>query len=78
VPTPTSPRRARGNGQEPFAEIEMQNLNERSPISSGLTEEVAREFHGYFMTILVTFVSIALVAHLLMWMWRPWFNVTVN
>jgi light-harvesting complex 1 beta chain len=49
----------------------MQNLNERSPIKSGISEEEAREFHGYF-------ISVALIAHLLMWMWRPWFNVTVN
>jgi light-harvesting complex 1 beta chain len=56
----------------------MQNLNERSPIKSGISEEEAREFHGYFITLMSVFVSIALIAHLLMWMWRPWFNVTVN
>jgi light-harvesting complex 1 beta chain len=56
----------------------MQNLNERSPVQSGITEEEAREFHGYFITLTTVFISVALIAHLLMWMWRPWLNVTVN
>jgi light-harvesting complex 1 beta chain len=48
---------------------------DRSPNRSGITEQEAQEFHGYFTTLTVVFVGIALVAHLLMWMWRPWFNV---
>jgi light-harvesting complex 1 beta chain len=62
----------------PFAETIMANLKERAPVSSGLSEDEAREFHGYFITLMTLFISVALVAHLLMWMWRPWFNVTVN
>ena len=43
------------------------------PISmSGLTEPEAREFHGIFMTSFIVFVVIAVIAHILAWMWRPW------
>ena len=39
---------------------------------SGLTEQEAREFHLVFMTSFLIFVVIAIVAHILAWMWRPW------
>jgi light-harvesting complex 1 beta chain len=39
---------------------------------SGLTETEAREFHSIFMTSFVIFTAIAVVAHILAWMWRPW------
>jgi light-harvesting complex 1 beta chain len=39
---------------------------------TGLTEQEAREFHRIFMTSFVIFVAIAIVAHILAWMWRPW------
>lgn len=39
---------------------------------SGLTESEAREFHSIFMTSFVIFTAIAIVAHILAWMWRPW------
>lgn len=45
---------------------------ERSSNKSGLSEQEAREFHGYFTSMTTVFVGIALVAHLLMWIWRPW------
>jgi light-harvesting complex 1 beta chain len=45
--------------------------NERSSLS-GLTEPEAREFHGIFMTSFIGFTAIAVVAHVLVWMWRPW------
>jgi len=38
----------------------------------GLTEQEAREFHSVFMTSFLIFVVIAIVAHILAWMWRPW------
>jgi light-harvesting complex 1 beta chain len=40
---------------------------------SGLTENEAREFHSIFMTSFVLFTVIAIVAHYLVWLWRPWF-----
>ncbi len=40
---------------------------------SGLTEEEAREFHGFFVTSMIGFVLACVVAHFLVWNWRPWF-----
>lgn len=39
---------------------------------SGLTEAQAKEFHRIFVTSFIIFVAIAIVAHILAWMWRPW------
>lgn len=39
---------------------------------SGLTEKEAKEFHGFFITGFLLFTAIAVVAHVLVWMWRPW------
>ena len=39
---------------------------------SGLTESEAKEFHKVFMGSFATFTAIAIVAHILVWMWRPW------
>ena len=42
------------------------------PTLSGLTEAEAKEFHGIFITSFIVFTVIAIVAHILAWMWRPW------
>ncbi|MBO0661741.1 light-harvesting protein [Jiella sp. MQZ9-1] len=39
---------------------------------SGLTEREAQEFHGIFMTSFLVFLAVAIVAHILVWIWRPW------
>lgn len=39
---------------------------------SGLTDEEAREFHGFFITSFIAFTVIAVIAHFLVWSWRPW------
>lgn len=39
---------------------------------SGLTEKEAQEFHGIFIKSFVAFTLIAIVAHVLVWQWRPW------
>ncbi len=39
---------------------------------SGMTEEEARAFHGYFVTGFMGFTAIAIGAHVLVYMWRPW------
>lgn len=39
---------------------------------SGLTEAEAKEFHSIFTQSFVVFVVIAIIAHILAWMWRPW------
>lgn len=40
---------------------------------SGLTPDEAKEFHGVFVTGFVAFTVIAIIAHFLVWQWRPWF-----
>ncbi len=40
---------------------------------TGLTDQEAREFHSFFVQGMVGFTIIAIIAHFLVWMWRPWF-----
>lgn len=47
--------------------------NNRSGSMSGLTEAEAKEFHGIFVTSFIIFKVIAIIAHFLVWQWRPWF-----
>jgi light-harvesting complex 1 beta chain len=44
----------------------------RPPSLSGLNEDEARGFHKLFMTSFMMFTIIAIVAHILVWQWRPW------
>jgi light-harvesting complex 1 beta chain len=39
---------------------------------SGLTEAEAQEFHGLFVKSFIAFTVIAIIAHFLVWSWRPW------
>jgi light-harvesting complex 1 beta chain len=41
---------------------------------SGLTDDEAQEFHQYWMQGFIMFTVVAVIAHFLTWMWRPWFN----
>jgi len=41
-------------------------------INTGLSDDEARAFHGYFITGFLGFTAVAAVAHFLAWMWRPW------
>lgn len=43
----------------------------RSPYS-GLSEQEAKEFHSIFVSSFLAFTAIAIIAHVLVWMWRPW------
>ena len=45
---------------------------DRTSSTSGLTEEEAKAFHSIFMTSFLAFTGIAVVAHFLVWTWRPW------
>ena len=47
-------------------------LANREGSLSGLTEQEAKEFHGIFITSFIAFTVIAIVAHVLVWNWRPW------
>ena len=49
----------------------MANDNDRSSLS-GLTEAEAKEFHALFVTSFIGFTVIAILAHFLVWSWRPW------
>lgn len=40
--------------------------------SSGLTEAEAKEFQSIFVISFIFFTGIAIVAHILVWNWRPW------
>ena len=50
----------------------MVDGDRRNGSLSGLTEGEAKEFHRIFMQSFIIFVAIAIVAHILAWMWRPW------
>lgn len=39
---------------------------------NNLTDEQAKEIHAGFMQYTTIFIGIAVVAHLLTWIWRPW------
>ena len=45
--------------------------DDRSSLS-GLTEAEAQEFHSLFVTSFIAFIVVAVIAHILVWMWRPW------
>jgi light-harvesting complex 1 beta chain len=49
-------------------------MEREGPIGSlsGLTEAEAKEFHKIFLTSFIVFTAIAIVAHILVWNWRPW------
>ena len=44
----------------------------REGIGTYLTEAEAKEFHKIFMSSFLGFTAVAVVAHVLVWMWRPW------
>jgi light-harvesting complex 1 beta chain len=39
---------------------------------SGLTDAEAKEFHSLFTSSFIAFTVIAIIAHILVWLWRPW------
>lgn len=46
--------------------------NDRFGPGAYLTPEEAKEFHKIFVTSFIAFTIIAIIAHVLVWMWRPW------
>ncbi len=50
----------------------MSDHTARTGSTSGLTDGEAREFHGIFVTSFIAFTTIAIIAHILVWFWRPW------
>ena len=47
--------------------------NERHGPGAYLTPEEAKEFHKMFVSSFIIFTGIAIVAHVMVGMWRPWF-----
>ena len=45
--------------------------DDRSSLS-GLSEAEAQEFHSLFISSFTAFIGIAVLAHILVWAWRPW------
>ena len=48
------------------------DVDKRSGSLTGLTETEAQEFHSIFVKSFMIFTGIAIVAHVLVWLWRPW------
>ena len=49
----------------------MADTESRSSLS-GLTEAEAQEFHSLFVGSFLIFTIVAILAHFLVWTWRPW------
>ena len=47
-------------------------MSDASKTTTGLTDSEAREFHNIFVTSFVGFTVVAIIAHILVWQWRPW------
>lgn len=45
---------------------------EKGASLSGMSEREAQEFHKIFVTSFLLFTAIAVAAHILVWLWRPW------
>ena len=45
---------------------------EKLSTASYLLPEEAKEFHKLFMLSFIIFTVIAIIAHVLVWSWRPW------
>lgn len=61
-----------GNDRQVISSSGGFNMAEEKKSLSGLTDQEAKEFHGIFVSSFLAFTAIAVVAHILAWMWRPW------
>jgi len=48
--------------------------DEKGSSLSGLTANEAKEFHSLFVGSMLIFTVIAVIAHVLVWQWKPWFQ----
>lgn len=51
----------------------MSEHDDRHGPGSYLTPEEAKEFHKIFIQSFILFTLVAVVAHGLVWAWKPWF-----
>jgi len=63
---------SRSVGLAAILKKEHRMSNHRTSIS-GLTDEEAQEFHQFWIQGTVGFTAVAVLAHILVWAWRPWF-----
>ena len=50
----------------------MADENQPDGSLSGLDDKQAQEFHEGFIKSFLIFTGICLLAHILVWIWRPW------
>jgi light-harvesting complex 1 beta chain len=50
--------------------------DEKLGLTTYLTEKEAKEFQTLFVVSMAFFVGMAVIAHFLVWTWRPWFPGT--
>jgi light-harvesting complex 1 beta chain len=55
-----------------LTEVKKMAIDKERSSLSGLTEAEALEFHSLFIKSFLGFVVIAIIAHVLVWNWRPW------
>jgi light-harvesting complex 1 beta chain len=48
------------------------NMAEEKGSLSGLSDQEAKEFNAIFVSSFIGFTTVAVIAHILAWMWRPW------
>jgi len=65
-------RVGRSVGLAAILKKEHRMSNHRTSIS-GLNDEEAQEFHQFWIQGTVGFTAVAVLAHILVWAWRPWF-----
>jgi light-harvesting complex 1 beta chain len=63
-------RREKPGGGRGVGQGEEISMADRT--NTTLTDSEAQEFHGIFVSSFVAFTSIVVVAHILVWLWRPW------
>ncbi|WP_298691075.1 light-harvesting antenna LH1, beta subunit [uncultured Sphingomonas sp.] len=51
---------------------DLRDKDDRIGLRTYLTPEEAKEFHKLFMISFLIFTAVAIVAHILVWNWRPW------
>ena len=69
LPTVTQPQGVRRQSECP-----EDTMADKSDLSfTGLTDQQAQELHSVYMSGLWLFVTIAVIAHVAVFMWRPWF-----
>jgi light-harvesting complex 1 beta chain len=51
---------------------DLRERDERMGPGTYLTPEEAKEFHKLFVMSFLIFTVVAIIAHVLVWNWRPW------